>query len=70
MTGPDTMIPLSERVAVAVAAALYLGEGKRRKKQELRVVRGGAGGRRGADWPAVSWGACLPAGKGHRRERE
>lgn len=58
--GPLTTIPLRERVHDS-HREVYLG---------TRVAEGGAGWKRGTDWLAVSWGACLPAGKGHRREQE
>lgn len=56
----------SAKESMTVAATVYLGRGKR----EWRVAKGGAGWKRGTDWLAVSWGACLPAGKGHGREQE
>ncbi len=67
--GPVTMIPLSKRVYDSCSGNVF-GQRKNRMRQTGRVVRGGAGWKRGTDWLAVSWGACLPAGKGHGRERE
>lgn len=67
--GPATMIPLSERIYDSCTDGVF-GQRKKGISQKGRVVRGGAGWKRGTDWLAVSWGACLPAGKGHGRQQE
>lgn len=59
------MIPPCKRVYDSCSDGVF---GQR--KRGVRAVRGGAGWKRGTDWFAISWGACLPAGKGHGREQE
>lgn len=66
--GPVTTIPLSRRVDDSCSDSVFVQK-KKGIRQRGRVVRGWVGRKRGTDWLAVSWGACLPAGKGHGTER-
>lgn len=67
--GPATTIPLSERVNDSCSDSVF-GQEKKGIRQRGWVMRGWNGRKRGTDWLAVSWGACLPAGKGHGTEQE